>query len=136
MSISKTTSPEKAPAGSSDNPLPVTSGLEFTFSVMINKSANNGGGPFDLTGWTGRGEVRRLVEETGTPVATFTVVNSATTTGKATVSLTAPQTLAIPKDRYVFDVEFINDINPNRVIPGTDGIQHMCVNLGVTKINP
>jgi len=134
MSISKTTTPD-APAGSSDNPIPVTAGQEFTFSVMINKSKADGGGPFDLTGWTGRGEVRRLVEEVGTPIATFTVVNSATT-GKATVSLTAPQTLAIPKDRYVFDVEFINDIDPNRVIPGTDGIQHMCVNLGVTKIDP
>jgi hypothetical protein len=115
--------------GSAQNPFVLTKGLTFTVITRVNRA--DGLGAFDLTGYTGRAQMRKLVSDIGTPVATFTVTNSATVTGRADAVIGATESPAIPTGTYVFDIEFENDLDADDVIFGGRG--YITVIDGVTK---
>jgi len=115
--------------GSPENPHKITAGITFRVNVKVKTST---GAPFNLTGWTGRSQLRKLAQDTGDPVATFRVTVTDAVGGVAEVWLGATESLTIPAGNYVFDVEFEKDIDPDEVIPGS-GLQHACVVPGVTK---
>ena len=134
MSSCNTTTPASTAApGDESRPLVMTTGQTFRFITRIKKSAANGGGPFSLTGWTGRSQMRKSADDVGAPIATLSVTNHATETGRADVTLSALLTTAIPVGKYVLDVEFEDDLDPTEVMPGTPGIRHVLVRAGVTK---
>lgn len=127
---------EEAPEGSQDNPWVIKQGITFKLRITVNKAIEDGGGPFDLIGppnYTGRSELRRLAEDTGAPVATWTVTNDPAVTGRAEQTLFPANTVSIPPGNYVFDTEFKNDTDPTDVVPGTPDTQHARVVAGVTK---
>lgn len=129
---SAVSSPSTEPIGSASNPFVIKQGIVFRLLTNIKKPASEGGGPFNLTNYTGRAELRVNPEDEGAPVATFTVTNSATVTGQALVELPATITETILPGDYVFDVEFENNANPDDVIPGSPTL-HAHFIPGVTK---
>lgn len=110
----------ETPDGSSAAPFILKKGRWFGVLVTVRTST---GATQDLTDYTGRAQMRRLVADVGTPVATFTVTkrNQTLYRGKADVTLGADvsETGAdpeIPVGDYVADVEFENDADPGDVI--------------------
>lgn len=99
-----------------------------TFSSLIDVTDSNGD-PFDLTGYTARGQLRRsYLSQTAVP---FTVsIPVPLTDGKIGISLTAVQTAAL-KGRYVYDIEIVQTSSGTvtRVIEG-----QLEVNSGVTRV--
>lgn len=111
--------PEK-PDGSAEAPYPLKKGRWFGLLVTVRTST---GVTQDLTDYTGRAQMRRLVADVGAPVATFTVTNrnQSLYRGKADLTLGADvsETGAdpeIPVGDYVADVEFENNADPSDVI--------------------
>lgn len=125
-----TTTSTDAPRGSSQNPFCIRQGKQFCLVVTVTKA---NGSPFDLTGYTGRAQLRKQVADQGPPVATFTVTNDPTILNKATVKLGATITETLLVGKYVFDVEFENDVDPDDVIDGSNGPQNIEVKGEVTK---
>jgi hypothetical protein len=90
---------------------------------------NTNGTAFDLTGYTGRGQIRKFHRSTSI-IASFTVTIPTTgeliTSGKLTVSLTAIETAAISageeitdeKSKYVYDLEIISGATVKRILEG------------------
>lgn len=90
---------------------------------------NTNGTAFDLTGYTGRGQIRKFHRSTAI-VASFTVTIPTTgeliTSGKLTVSLTAVETAAISageeitdeKSKYVYDLEIVSGATVKRILEG------------------
>lgn len=119
-----------APRGSTENPFPMLQGKRFAFTTKVLKA---NGSPFPLTGFTGRAQMRKQTSDLGAPIATFVVTNDPVITNKALVELGATTTQTILIGRYVFDVEFEEDIDPENVIDGSNGVQHIEVIGEVTK---
>ena len=130
MVCSTTTAAEDQPKGSAANPHVFKSGLTWNLLARLKKAD---GSPFDLTGYTGRSEIRVNPEGAGPPVATWTVVINTTELGRADLELGALTTCKIQPGNYVFDIEYELDSDPNKVLKGSEGTQHMRVEPGVTK---
>jgi hypothetical protein len=80
----------------------IDQGATFILSFTVK---NDDGTVFNLTGYTGRGQIRRLVQTIST-VAIFAVAKTATPTdGRLTVTLTPAQTALLEDRPYVYDVE-------------------------------
>lgn len=100
-----------------------------TFSLSFTVLFANGT-VFDMTGYSGRGQIRRLVQ-TASTVAVFTVVKTATPSdGRLTISLTPSQTAILEDRPYVYDVEVYTGV-PETVIRLLSG--NVTVNPSVTK---
>jgi hypothetical protein len=86
-----------------------------TFSTTISLTDDNGD-PIDLTGYTGRSQMRK--HYTSSNSQSFTVsLNS--TEGTVALSLTAAQTANLTAGRYVYDVEVVSGANVvSRIIEG------------------
>lgn len=130
MTACTTLAASSAADGSAKNPYVLTTGITFN---LVNRIKRADGSPFDLNSpsRTGRAEMRVHNVDVGTPVATFTVTNSVTETGRADVELGATASENIAESLYVFDVEYENDIDATDVIPGGGGFIRVVV--GVTK---
>jgi hypothetical protein len=80
----------------------IDQGSTFSLSFTVK---NDDGTIFNLTGYTGRGQIRRLVQTIST-VAIFAVTPTATPTdGKLIVTLVPAQTAVLEDRPYVYDVE-------------------------------
>lgn len=119
--------------GSANNPFKMTQGITFRLTNRVFKSVADGGGPFVLTGFTGRSQMRDEAEGVGTPLAEFTVTISGTETGVAEIKLLPADNVGIAPGLYVFDIEYIETADPTNIVPGTDGVQYIRVFAGVTK---
>lgn len=99
--------------------LTILQGAAFSLQVTL---FNSSGTAFDLTSYTGRGEIRRSKSKTSTLLATFAVsIDAPPTDGKLTISLGATITDAISIDGY-YDVEIENTGDPEdvrRVLQGS-----------------
>jgi hypothetical protein len=86
-----------------------------TFSTSINLTDDDGN-PVDLTGYTGRSQMRK--HYTSTNSQSFSVsLNSQQ--GSITLSMSANQTSNIVPGRYVYDVEIASGANViSRVVEG------------------
>lgn len=119
-----------APRGSTENPFCMRQGKRFAITVSVLRANRS---PFNLTGYTGRAQLRKQASDLGAPVATFTVTNDPLITNKALVELGATITPTILVGFYVFDVEFENDTDPDDVVDGSNGVQNIEVKGEVTK---
>ncbi len=124
-----------APKGSADNPFLLTQGITFRLTNKVKKSAEKGGGPFDLSGFTGRSQMREDAQGVGTPLADFTVtIAIPETQGCAEVSLDPSISVNIQPGLYVFDIEYVDGLDPENIVSGTGGtIKYIQVLPGVTK---
>jgi hypothetical protein len=105
--------------------LTIDQGADFSLPLTLRHTDNTA---YDLTGYTGRGQIRKYHRST-TTIVSFTVdIDVVPTTGKLTVSLTANQTAAIPageevtdtRSKYVYDVEIVDGSGVvKRIIEGS-----------------
>ena len=96
-----------------------------TFSTTITLTDENGD-PLDLTGYSGRAQIRK--HSSSNTAYDFTV-DLANTTGEVTLSMSANGTAAIPGGRYLYDVELID--HSNNVVRILEGI--ISVDPEITK---
>ncbi len=124
-----------APKGSAENPFLLTQGITWQITNKVKKSAEKGGGAFDLSGFTGRSQMREDPAGTGPPIAELTVtILVPETSGCATVSLAPSISVNILPGTYVFDIEYIDGLDPENIISGTNGaFLYIQVQPGVTK---
>lgn len=95
--------------------IPIDQGSTFLNTIIV---AGIDGNVLDLTGYTGRGKIRKSYgSSASTP---FTIEFPDPETGKIEISLTAAQTLALKAGRYVYDVEVVKtaDASVTRVLEG------------------
>lgn len=86
------------------------------YSTVVNVT-NDDGTPVNLTGYTGRGQIRK--HYTSTNAVSFAVSVSNTEGGQLTLALTAPQTSNMAAGRYVYDVEVVSSANiVSRIVEG------------------
>jgi hypothetical protein len=94
-------------------PITIEQGSTFSLPITIK---NSDGTIFDLTPWTGRGQIRRHYRST-TIVASFTcTVVAPPTLGRMVISLSGTITAAIPagdtqtdpRSEYFYDIEIEN----------------------------
>ena len=91
------------------------SGFELPFPIK-----NPNGTAFDVTGYLARGQIRRHMRSTGTPIATFTCTIVTPATGEIISALTPTQTGGItagdtvtdPRSKYVYDIEIYKPVTP------------------------
>ena len=70
----------------------------------------------NITGYTGRGQLKRSYYSTTNTAFTITISN---TEGEVNLSLTADQTANLKYGRYVYDVELVsNTYNVERILEG------------------
>lgn len=106
--------------------LPIEQGGSLRYQAVL-KDAN--GAPIDLTGWTFRGQIRKLYSASEKICDLTLELNSPATDGVLWIILTAAQTAAIPVDAastyrktkttYAYDVEAVRpDTTVIRVLEG------------------
>lgn len=133
MSACSTLNPTDTPKGSAENPFSMTQGISFKIKNTVLKSLTDGGGPFDLTGYTGRSQMRIDPLDRGTPIADFTVTITSATEGKAEITLAASLSVNFEPGLYVFDIEYVEDADPTNVISGTNEVLYIQVSPAVTQ---
>lgn len=122
-------------AGTQRDPFILRRGNNFRVRTTMNNPQT--GGRVDLTGRTGRAQLRRLATDQGPAVATFVVTTvSPATLGQADITLSGGASTLIPGTTmppglYVMDIEFVNDLDAADVIFG--GEAWVRVVEGVTK---
>ena len=100
-----------------------------TFQWEIYLLDTDGVTPLDLTGCTVRSQLRKSYSDTN-PTLSFTcTINPVPTTGRVIISATATQTAAVPKGKYVYDVEVEDTVG--KVFKPYKGC--MCVTPEATK---
>ena len=77
-------------------------GASFASVITVN---GPDGLPFNLTGYTVRGQIRKTY--TSTTAVTFTAAVQSAVDGTIRLTLTAAQTRAMKAGRYLFDVEIV-----------------------------
>ena len=88
-----------------------------TFSTVITVYQNDS--ILDLAGYSAAAQVRKSYSSSSSTAFT-TAIDSTTSTGKITLSLTSAQTAALEEGRYVYDVEVTStDSTVTRVLQGT-----------------
>lgn len=86
-----------------------------TFSTTITLTDDNGD-PIDLTGYTGRSQMRK--HYTSSNSVSFTV-SLGGTNGVVSLGLTSTQTANLIPGRYVYDVEVVSSANVvSRIVEG------------------
>lgn len=86
-----------------------------TFSTVISLTDDNGE-PIDLTGYTGRSQMRKHYTSSNSQSFTVSLSN---TSGVVSLSLTATQTANLTPGRYVYDVEVVSGANiVSRIVEG------------------
>lgn len=95
--------------------LAIDQGTTYSVTVTVN---DDGGTVRDLTGYTGRAQMRRSYYTNSNTA--FTVTIDAPTEGIIILSLTAAQTTALKAGRYVYDLELVknSDSTVERIIEG------------------
>ncbi|HAM24485.1 MAG TPA: hypothetical protein DCM51_02850 [Actinobacteria bacterium] len=91
-------------------------GADFDFQITWTVS----GSPVNLTGWTGRMQVRKIP---GAPSATLSLTSGSGITlggaaGTVLVAATATQTAAIIPGTYKYDLELVNGSHVTRLVQG------------------
>lgn len=86
-----------------------------TYSVTVSVTDDTGSAR-DLTGYTGRAQLKRSYYTNTNTAFTITINNP--TGGEIVLSLTADQTTALKAGRYVYDLEIANSTIVERVIEG------------------
>ena len=95
--------------------LTIDQGTTYSVSIAVNDDT---GSARNLTGYTGRSQMRRsYYSSTNTA---FTVAITSPTTGEITLNLTAAQTANVKAGRYVYDLELVktNTLTVERVVEG------------------
>ena len=93
--------------------LVIKQGARFAFEVSV---FNENGTPFDLTGFTGRAELRRLQDRSSALLGTFVVtIQAPATAGKVLVDMGATVTRVIAFPGF-FDVEVEEAADSENVI--------------------
>jgi len=88
-----------------------------TFSTVITVYQNDS--ILDLDGYSAAAQIRKSYSSSSSTSFT-TAIDSTTSTGKITLSLTSTQTAALEEGRYVYDVEITaSDSTVTRPIQGT-----------------
>lgn len=104
------------PAGIYD--MTIEQGATFALNLTL-QDAN--GDPFDLTGYTGRGQLRTRYSDVS-PLVNFTVTvpqhNTLPSEGKLSIGLTAAQTAALPPRALVYDIELVKNAEVIRILQG------------------
>jgi hypothetical protein len=103
----------------------VDQGSTFTAELTVQKDGVNFS---DLDEYTFEGHIRKQVNTTGSPVASFSFTQDSQTPHVVTISLTATQTALLSEKRYVYDVEATLGDNIYRLIEG-----HITVSPNVTR---
>lgn len=86
-----------------------------TFSTTISLTDDDGN-PIDLTGYTGRSQMRKHFTSSNSQSFTVSLSNNA---GTVTLGLTATQTSNLTPGRYVYDVEVVSGANViSRIVEG------------------
>lgn len=95
--------------------LAIDQGSNFSASIQVNLDS---GSARDLTGYTGRSQLRRSYFSTSN--VTFAVTISSPVTGEIVISLPSSQTANLKYGRYVYDVELVEDSSGNveRILEG------------------
>lgn len=107
----------------------IEQGSTYTLVVKLNDGATPVSAPIDLTGYTGRGEIKLKATDT-TPLATFTVDVTDPTEGEVTILLDAEDSEAIPTTgtNYTeileawYDIELVNGTEVIRLLNGACNI--------------
>ena len=88
-----------------------------TFSTVITVYQNDS--ILDLSGYSAAAQIRKSYSSSSSTSFT-TAIDSDTTTGKITLSLTSTQTAALEEGRYVYDLEILQTSSSTitRVIEG------------------
>lgn len=105
--------------------LPVQQGATFRLRVRVRRSSRDGGGPFTLTGWTPRGQVRANSDEVGIPLATLSVTVESASEGLLLVRLGADVTAALSVAKMRFDVELVRDLDPTDIWRVARGVLYL-----------
>jgi len=86
-----------------------------TFSTTVYLTDDNGD-PIDLTGYTGRSQMRKHYTSSNSQSFSVSLSN---TVGSVSLALTAVQTANLVAGRYVYDVEVVSSTNVvSRIIEG------------------
>lgn len=92
----------------------VDQGSNATVTIVVTDST---GSARNLTGYTGRGQLKRSYYSTTNTTFTVTINNPAE--GEVVLSLTADQTANLKNGRYVYDVELVsNSFSIERIVEG------------------
>ena len=86
-----------------------------TFSTVITVYQNDS--ILNLSGYTAAAQIRKSYSSSSSTAFT-TAIDSDTSTGKITLSLTPTQTAALEEGRYVYDLEITNDQERIRLVEG------------------
>jgi hypothetical protein len=80
------------------------------FELFFKVRQPNGGAYVDITGWTGRAQMRETKAQSGSPTVTFTVtiLDQNISLGGVTVTLSDTLSAAIVPNAGVYDVELTN----------------------------
>ena len=94
--------------------LVIDQGTDYSTVVNVTDDDDN---PINLTGYTGRGQIRK--HYTSSNAVSFSVSVSNAELGQLTLALTATQTSNMAASRYVYDVEVVSSANiVSRIIEG------------------
>ena len=90
-------------------------GATYSVSIIVNDDT---GSARNLTGYTGRSQLRRSYYSSSNTAFTIAITNPAN--GEITLNLTAAQTANIKAGRYVYDLELVNanTLTVERVVEG------------------
>lgn len=121
MTCSSTSTQNRWGTGTQQDPFILRRGKNFRVRTTLTNPQT--GGRVNLTGYTGRAQLRRLATDVGPPIATFVVTNvSPGTLGQADITLSggasAVLQVSMPPGIYVMDVEFVNDLDADDVVFG------------------
>jgi hypothetical protein len=95
--------------------LTIDQGTTYTVSISVNDDT---GSARNLTGYTGRSQMRRSYYSSSNTSFTVTITNPSA--GEITLNLSAAQTANVKAGRYVYDLELVNSntLAVERVVEG------------------
>lgn len=105
--------------------IPIDQGSDYTSTVTVNGS----GGPFDLTNYTARGQIRKTY--TSLTFVSFNVTISDAPNGKIQISLPKASSIAMKPGRYLYDIEIVN-VSTGAVTRVTEG--QLEINPRITQL--
>ena len=99
----------------------IEQGASFSLPITLNHYDNTA---YNLTGYTGRGQLRRYHRSTDIIVSFTVTIDPTPTTGRLIVSLTAVQTGAIPAGEEITDTrsKYVYDLELEKTSAGGDSV--------------